>query len=508
MKTSVMSFEKIGYGLIKVFTACFLTLMLVLTSCQKYDDIKPLEDPNVAADLKSASEFCKPHTDDNSAIIYYGHKIFKRSWGAPVVVVQTITNPDFDCFDEKFVLKIRNGLTKFTRVSSGEIWIDGVLVVRPSDFSKNVSMITKSLTGLKRESVLEVKLNGAPGTFIDLWIEGTKKVITPAFEQIGPLCQNSTAPELPLSSTNTPVITGTWNPETINTAIVGKATYTFTPSEGKCSTPVKMEIEITPLATPTFTQIGPFEQNSVAPGLPAVSNNGITGTWNPGTISTAKSGTFTYTFTPAAGQCATDATMIIEVTNSGSVLDIEGNVYKTVKIGDQWWMAENLKTTKYNDGISIPLVTDNSSWAAGQSAGYCWYNNEIENKSYGALYNGLAVSSSRICPTGWHVALNADWQNLFKFLGGSGSAGGKLKESGTVHWSLPNTGATNEVQFSALPGGFRSEIDGKFFDIKHVGSWWSSYSSPQLVLMFYNEAGAYFTNRGSGIGLSIRCVMD
>src|SRR4030095_13009728 len=118
--------------------------------------------------------------------------------------------------------------------------------------------------------------------------------ITPTFTQIGPLCQNSTAPPLPTTSTNG--ITGTWSPATISTTANG--TYTFTPAAGQCAVPVTMDILITTQLPPTFTQMGPLCQNSTAPPLPTTSTNGVTGTWTPATISTTANGT--YTFTPAA----------------------------------------------------------------------------------------------------------------------------------------------------------------------------------------------------------------
>ena len=140
--------------------------------------------------------------------------------------------------------------------------------------------------------------------------------ITPTFTQIGQICQNATAPVLPLSSTNTPAVTGTWTPATINTSAPGTVTYRFTPDAGQCAGEVTMDIEVTPEITPTFTQIGQICQNATAPLLPSASTNtpAINGTWTPVTISTAVAGTVTYTFTPDAGQCAGEVTMDIEVT--------------------------------------------------------------------------------------------------------------------------------------------------------------------------------------------------
>src|SRR5438552_3387066 len=133
--------------------------------------------------------------------------------------------------------------------------------------------------------------------------------VTPTFTQIGPLCQNSTAPALPTTSNNN--ITGTWNPAVISTTASGS--YVFTPAAGQCATPYTMDVVITNQVTPTFTQIGPLCQNSTAPALPTTSNNNITGRSNPAVISTTASGS--YVFTPAAGQCATPYTMDVVITN-------------------------------------------------------------------------------------------------------------------------------------------------------------------------------------------------
>jgi hypothetical protein len=137
--------------------------------------------------------------------------------------------------------------------------------------------------------------------------------VTPTFTSIGPLCQNSIAPDLPATSNNG--ISGTWNPETINTSAVGTSTYTFTPDPGQCAGTTMMDIVVTTSITPTFTQIGPLFQNSVAPALPGISNEGVTGEWDPAIINTGTVGTTTYTFNPDAGQCAVLTAINIEVTN-------------------------------------------------------------------------------------------------------------------------------------------------------------------------------------------------
>ncbi len=147
---------------------------------------------------------------------------------------------------------------------------------------------------------------------VDLIVEVTPE-ITPEFSPIGPLCQKTIAPLLPLISKNG--IKGTWSPAVINTAKVGTFDFKFTPVAGQCAVPVTMKIEITDEITPLFAQLGPLCQNSIPPALPAISEEGITGTWTPDTINTLKSGTFTFKFTPDANQCAVPVLMKIEITN-------------------------------------------------------------------------------------------------------------------------------------------------------------------------------------------------
>ena len=142
-----------------------------------------------------------------------------------------------------------------------------------------------------------------------------------------------------------------------------------------------------------------------------------------------------------------------------TMTDIDGNTYTTVKIGDQWWMAENLKVTHYRNGEEIPNITDNTEWANLTSGAYCDYDNNPNNvATYGRLYNWYSIEDSRdLAPDGWHVPSRDEWQTMIEYLGGDGIAGGKLKESGTEHWLSPNEGATNESGFSALPSGMRGD---------------------------------------------------
>jgi len=198
---------------------------------------------------------------------------------------------------------------------------------------------------------------------------------------------------------------------------------------------------------------------------------------------------------------------------SNTVTDIDGNVYHTVTIGTQVWLVENLKTTRYNDGDSIPLVTDSQAWSKLDTSGYCWYNNDIANKTtYGALYNWFTVNTGILAPAGWHVPTDAEWTTLTDYLGGESIAGGKLKETATAHWRSPNAGATNESGFTALPGGHR-DVNGTFSVMGDDGFWWSAseYGTTGKVWyrnMNYNYTGVVSVSNNKINGHSIRCIRD
>ena len=202
-----------------------------------------------------------------------------------------------------------------------------------------------------------------------------------------------------------------------------------------------------------------------------------------------------------------------DLTFTYTITDVEGNIYNTINIGTQIWMKENLKTTKYNDGTTIPLVSDSTTWINLSTPAYCWYKNDATTykAAYGALYNWYAVNTGKLCPTGWHVSTDTEWTTLTNYLGGESIAGGKLKETGTTHWNNPNTGATNETGFTALPGGYRYD-NGAFYYVGFKGFWWSSTEYD-----IYN-AWSRFIHNGDGnvyrdfyslyYGLSVRCVRD
>jgi len=166
----------------------------------------------------------------------------------------------------------------------------------------------------------------------------------------------------------------------------------------------------------------------------------------------------------------------------GSLTDVEGNVYKTIQIGNQVWLAENLQATLFNDSTPIPNVNGTSEWLSLKSPAYCWYAyNPSSKKTLGALYNWYAVNTGKLCPTGWHVPTDTDWHILSLFLDPSSVlgttesyiAGGKMKVPNTSFWILENAGATNESGFSALGCG---SIDGSGVPsyLGVLGSWWSA----------------------------------
>lgn len=207
-----------------------------------------------------------------------------------------------------------------------------------------------------------------------------------------------------------------------------------------------------------------------------------------------------------------------------TVMDYDGNVYQTVRIGDQCWMMENLKVTHYRNGDAIPGVKDGGVWAGLTTGAWCNYNNNIANTDvYGRIYNWHAVNDSRnIAPAGWHVPSDTEWKQLEMYLGmtqadadaygwrGKGQ-GGMLKEAGTVHWQDPNTGATNSSGFTALPGGCRSEF-GDFINIYSFAYFWTSTGYASNVAwcrsLYSGTADIARYHNYREIGYSVRCVKD
>jgi uncharacterized protein (TIGR02145 family) len=199
--------------------------------------------------------------------------------------------------------------------------------------------------------------------------------------------------------------------------------------------------------------------------------------------------------------------------NFVSCTDYDDNSYHVVQIGDQLWMAENLRTTKYGNGEEIPEVTEASTWGNLSTGAFCYFGNDPANAPiFGCLYNWFAVIDSRnLCPYGWHVPTDAEWTTLTDYLGGEVFAGGKLKETGFAHWSIPNSGATNETGFSALPGGLHFGNVG-FSYLGYYGYWWSSTDIDAGFAwrrhMGYDYSYFFRDDFNKKSGFSVRCLKD
>jgi len=209
----------------------------------------------------------------------------------------------------------------------------------------------------------------------------------------------------------------------------------------------------------------------------------------------------------------TKETPIVVKKNNDSVVDIDGNVYHTITIGNQTWMMENLKVTKYLNGDKIPNIMDYENWSNLKTGAYCGYFNKQENAHiYGCLYNWFAVNDKRkIAPKGWRVATESDWTALIKYLAGEIVAGGKMKETGTDHWKFPNSLASNESGFSALPSGIRSG-NGEFGSLGKSCSWWANSLADETnaigYFLYYSDGKVVRNDNEKTFGLSVRCIKE
>jgi uncharacterized protein (TIGR02145 family) len=221
--------------------------------------------------------------------------------------------------------------------------------------------------------------------------------------------------------------------------------------------------------------------------------------------------------------------------NYGSVKDIEGNVYKTIKIGGYTWMAENLKVSKYNDGAPIPNITDKKTWANDTIGAWCYYENDSKyNTSYGKLYNSYVISTKKVCPTGWHVPSSIEWDNMFNSQQQNLPLPEYIQEEDTLHWKyrlFPYDNLYNRYNksgFTALPAGkisygtfsgLKSEYN-NFGYSSQTANWWTSdttifdYHQP-LKKGFHLYVATWDYNFLTGqqmgfpdLGISIRCVQD
>jgi uncharacterized protein (TIGR02145 family) len=219
-----------------------------------------------------------------------------------------------------------------------------------------------------------------------------------------------------------------------------------------------------------------------------------------------------------------------------TLTDIDGNIYATIEIGAQVWMAENLKVTHYSDGTPIPEISDEAEWnaMAPEAQAYCWYDNQIESgDTYGALYTWAAAMNGGlssdttgvqgVCPDGWHLPTDKEWKTLEMQLGMSPEdadafdwrgtvEGGKLKEIGFSKWEVPNEGATNSSGFTAVPGGFRS-VKGLFYNSGESATFWTSTADDNTNTSWYRTLNyqmkhMYRHQNAIQLGLSVRCVKN
>jgi uncharacterized protein (TIGR02145 family) len=198
---------------------------------------------------------------------------------------------------------------------------------------------------------------------------------------------------------------------------------------------------------------------------------------------------------------------------SDPIIDIDGNVYKTVVIGEQVWMAENLRVTRFNDGTAIKLTENNEEWKNITEAAFSWYDNDssLYGNQYGALYNGYAAQNKRLCPIGWHVPSVNNFLKLIETLGDTLTAGGKLKSDDDSQWNTPNTGADNSSHFSALPAGMRY-FEGTFSSASYFTGYWSSIEvnadTSTFISLSYLDSKVIFIEGSKNLGFSIRCVKN
>jgi uncharacterized protein (TIGR02145 family) len=250
------------------------------------------------------------------------------------------------------------------------------------------------------------------------------------------------------------------------------------------------------------------------------------GTWDTG-YSTSKTASHQYATTGSktinlqvqdTGGLTAEHTETVTVSAGtvtyGSMTGNDGKTYKTIIIGSQEWMAENLRETQYRDGSAIPDVIDNTTWTGLSTGARCAYDNsETTADTYGYIYNWFAVDDIRyIAPAGWHVPTDAEWTILTDYLGGISVAGGKLKEAGTTHWISPNTGATDDSHFTGLPAGYRDQTDGTYRYLGQITYYWSA------TLQFSTNAYTRRLDVGSTmcpgyafnkkLGYSVRLIKD
>ena len=200
----------------------------------------------------------------------------------------------------------------------------------------------------------------------------------------------------------------------------------------------------------------------------------------------------------------------VSLTSGSTVTDIEGNIYNTVAIGSQIWMSENLRTTKLNTGIDIPLIEDGEEWINMQSMAYSWFENNKDTLQlpYGAYYNLFAAQNSDLCPLGWRVPTMSDWMTLRDYLGNDLESGNKMKALDTIYWDNTNVGASNASGFNGYPAGFRTSGFGGIWLSGSLSAQWHSSDSSQRAWLRSDVGSFGFIQDIAQGGAPVRCIKD
>lgn len=216
-------------------------------------------------------------------------------------------------------------------------------------------------------------------------------------------------------------------------------------------------------------------------------------------------------FSTVVSSCDRDDPEPPAPTDPVTVTDIDGNVYKTVRIGTQLWIVENLRTTRYNDGSAIATGMTGQAWGDATGGAYSIYADDNNNNTtYGKLYNWHAVNTGKLAPAGWHVPSRAEWEVLVSYLGGSSVAGGKMKSTSAL-WSAPNLGADNSSGFTALPSGWKG-TGGDYSLLGQSAYWWASSErnagQGDYLRVDDDLAGSAINGATKQFGYAVRCIMD
>jgi uncharacterized protein (TIGR02145 family) len=402
-----------------------ISFIIILLSCQEDTG---LITPTINDEITSS------YLLDGNLVNYLQNVTVTRYKGNPGVTNIPIGSNNLTSFNDCFILYIANGSLS-NIISRAVIKLDGQEVLNTSDFSNKELLHKFEVCNLSPESILEVTVLGVPGSYLDIWMEGKPRI-----------------------SVITAPITNITNLSAVSGGIIINNSSVEIIARGVCFSSTEVPT-IEDYHTTDGAGSGEFISIITVPDLygyvygyrkyyvRAYASTNQT-TYYGNTLE------FRNNFGPCDG-CET-----------GTVSDIVGNIYNTVRIGDQWWMSENLKTTKLNDGTPIINRLDPLSVSIidEHPGAYCWYNHDVSySQTYGALYNWKIVNTGKLCPEGWHVSSLADWIELRHYLerGWPTLWGGPLKTTGTIEdgtglWYFPNEGATNHLGFNGIPGGQRS----------------------------------------------------